>query len=311
MFGRGVISTQYAWAFERAGHIVEFYVRPGRKAEYGATVTLNLLDARKKIRGVAVKEDWRVKLIEDFNANHNYDLIFVSVQHYQFKKVAEYLSDKIGKSTLLLLNNFWEEPLDQTKNLPTEQLVWGFPMAGGGFDNNRVLNGSLFGSISIGTFGTEVTERTKEVVALFQSADIKPKISKDFRAYLLGHFIVDAAFALERINYPTSEGLLKALKTSTYWRNVIANGKELLPILKARNVVLANSSDLKLLSVPPWLISFAMKIVLRFLPAMKQMLAGHSNQTEMKAYCQDVFATAKKMNIGIARFTKNKNLFQQ
>ncbi len=61
IFGRGVVSTQYAWAFEKAGHTVEFYVRPGRKAEYGATVALNLLDARKKIWGVEVKENWPIK----------------------------------------------------------------------------------------------------------------------------------------------------------------------------------------------------------------------------------------------------------
>lgn len=50
-FGRGGISTQYAWTFEKAGHTIEFYVRPGRKAEYGPTVFLNIYDARKKIRG--------------------------------------------------------------------------------------------------------------------------------------------------------------------------------------------------------------------------------------------------------------------
>jgi len=103
MIGRGVVSTQYAWAFEKAGHTVEFYVRPGRKAEYGSTVTLNILDARKKIRGVSTKENWPVKLIEDFNANHAYDLIFVSVQHYQFKKVAAFLSDKVGSATICFL----------------------------------------------------------------------------------------------------------------------------------------------------------------------------------------------------------------
>jgi hypothetical protein len=41
MFGRGVISTHYAWAFEKAGHTVEFFVRKGRKTEFGPTVSLN------------------------------------------------------------------------------------------------------------------------------------------------------------------------------------------------------------------------------------------------------------------------------
>ena len=111
MFGRGVISTQYGWAFEKATHTVEFYVRPGRKAEYGSTVTLNILDARKKLRGASIRVEWPITMVEDFNANHDYDLIIVSVQHYQFNKVAEFLSDKVGRATLLLFNNFWEEPL--------------------------------------------------------------------------------------------------------------------------------------------------------------------------------------------------------
>jgi 2-dehydropantoate 2-reductase len=46
-FGRGVIATQYAWALEKAGNQVEFYVRPGRIAEYGTSVKLDILDGRK------------------------------------------------------------------------------------------------------------------------------------------------------------------------------------------------------------------------------------------------------------------------
>jgi ketopantoate reductase len=41
-WGRGVIGTLYAWAFENAGHTVEFYVREGRKAQYGSYVNLEL-----------------------------------------------------------------------------------------------------------------------------------------------------------------------------------------------------------------------------------------------------------------------------
>ena len=41
--GRGVIAVAYGWALERAGHEVEFYVRPGRSAQYGGTIDLDLL----------------------------------------------------------------------------------------------------------------------------------------------------------------------------------------------------------------------------------------------------------------------------
>ena len=309
MFGRGVISTQYAWAFEQAGHTVDFYVRIGKKAELGNSIALNIADARKSIRGNTIKQNWNVKLIEELHANHNYDLIFISVQHYHIDAVVDFLADKTANATVLFFNNFWEEPLKVVEKLPLNQLVFGFPMAGGGFDEKGVLNGSLMGSATIGTFGTEVSEKTNEVIALFQSANIKCKIHKDFRAYLFGHFVCDAAFALERINYPTSEELIKALKTNNYWRNVIANGKELIPLLKARNVDLTNSSDLVLFRLPPGLISFVMKIVLRFLPPLKQVLAGHSNMAEMKSYCQDVMHTANEFKIDLPRFEVNRDLF--
>ncbi len=55
-FGRGVIGTHYAWAFQNAGHTVEFYVREGRKAQYGSYVNLELWDARQHKKGRIVKE---------------------------------------------------------------------------------------------------------------------------------------------------------------------------------------------------------------------------------------------------------------
>ena len=59
VFGRGVIATVYGWALERAGHDVEFYVRPGRAAAYGETIDLNLLDVRHGVRGQRIAERCR------------------------------------------------------------------------------------------------------------------------------------------------------------------------------------------------------------------------------------------------------------
>jgi 2-dehydropantoate 2-reductase len=308
MFGRGVISTQYGWAFEKAGHKVEFYVRPGRKAEYGSTVTLNILDARKKIRGVSVREEWSITMVEDFNANHDYDLIIVSVQHYQLKQVAEFLSDKVGRATLLLFNNFWDEPQEAVSKLPESQLVWGFPMAGGGFDNMGVLNGTLWGSITIGTFGTEPTERAVAVMNLYKSEGFKSKVIKDFRSWLFGHFVMNAAMHLETLKYGTNFNL-DALQTTKFWKNVIANGKELMPLLKARNVNIKASPDLKMVTLPAWLMSLVLKVAMRFLPSIKQIFTGHSNQEELKSYCRDVLLKAEELKISLPRFEANKERY--
>ena len=47
MFGRGVIATLYGHVLEAAGHEVHFYVRPGRAAEYGDDVGMDIIDARR------------------------------------------------------------------------------------------------------------------------------------------------------------------------------------------------------------------------------------------------------------------------
>lgn len=309
MFGRGVISTQYGWAFEKAGHTVEFYVRPGRKAEYGSAVALDIFDARKKIRGVAVKQNWPVVMVEDLTANNDYDLIILSVQHYHINNAADFLHDKIGKATVFVFNNFWEEPQEALSKLPQSQLVWGFPQAGGGFNKNGVLRGAFFKKVNFGTFGTTETNRGNEVQNLFRSAGFTINEYNDFRSWLFIHFAVDAALHFQTLKTSNLTSL-EAIKTTSFWRNVILNGKELLPLLKARNVNLKASPETKLFSLPPWLLSSALKLSLKFLPPVKQIFEGHSNSFELKSYCQDVMATAEELKVSLPRFENGKRFYQ-
>lgn len=48
MFGHGSVATFYAWALERAGHSVEFYVRPERLPGYDSSVSLGFYNARAR-----------------------------------------------------------------------------------------------------------------------------------------------------------------------------------------------------------------------------------------------------------------------
>lgn len=311
MFGRGVISTQYAWALEKEGHTVEFYVRRGRKAELGQSVSLNIYDARKKISGVLIKKNWNISLTENLNSNHDYDLIIVSVQHYHLNDVIGLLADRIGDATILLFNNFWNEPQEIVSKLPEKQVVWGFPGAAGGFDDKGILNGSLFGSVTIGTFNKDQTHRGRDVINLFKAAGFKVKESRNFRAWLLSHFVLNAAMHLENLKYKDGMKSLENLQTTKHWNNVVANGKELLPLLAARNVDLKASSDLKIFTLPPWFLSFVMKIVIKFLPSVRQIFTGHSNRFELQSYCQDVMTTGDQMEINLPRFKASENIYKK
>ncbi len=192
MFGRGVIASLYGWALEKAGHSVEFYVRPGRIAEHGSALDLRFSDARKKLQGVPVEETWQMRLREDLPVDHDYELIVLSVQHYRFAEAAAFLGPRVSKATVLVFNNFWTEPREATADLPADQLAWGFPMAGGGFDANGVLKGALFSRVQLGTFGTNPTAREAAVRRLFREAGFGIGEQRDFRGWLWIHFAVNA-----------------------------------------------------------------------------------------------------------------------
>jgi hypothetical protein len=150
MFGRGVIATTYGWALAAAGHEVEFYVRPGRAKEYGEAITLDLLDARRRFQGQRVSGEWSVQYRETLEPDHDFDLIVLSVQHYRVGAAVRFLASRLGNATLLMFSNMCSEPEEIAEGLPQDQLAWGFPQAGGGFDENGVLRAALLKSVFLG-----------------------------------------------------------------------------------------------------------------------------------------------------------------
>src|SRR3954467_11751898 len=133
MFGRGVIAVAYGWALQRAGHEIEFYVRPGRAATYGTTVDLDLLDARSRLRGRRVVEKWPVRYREALEPDHDFDLIVLSVPHHRLPEATAFLAPRIGRATVRVFGNMGPEPLAAIGALPVDRVAWGAPQAGGGF----------------------------------------------------------------------------------------------------------------------------------------------------------------------------------
>ncbi|MGO4292974.1 ketopantoate reductase family protein [Chitinophaga sp. RAB17] len=292
MFGRGVISAQYGWALEKAGHSVDFYVRPGRAKEYGSVIPLNIFG----LKGTKVKEHWQIRMREDLSPDHDYDLIFVSVQHYQFDKVAAFLNTRAGKATILIFNNFWNDPFIAAAALPLHQVVWGFPMAAGGFDKNGVLNGALFGKVQL---AKDLTERGVAVRNLFRTAGFRINEHNDFRRWLWIHFAVNAGMLSQALK----AGSIGSVVTSiSHMKSVTLNVREIFPVLKKRGIdVKADAGEAAIFKLPPLLVGLAMKALTKLSPALRHSLMNHSNPEEVKSFCKDVLEEARRLGISVPR----------
>lgn len=132
MFGRGVIATQYGWALEGAGHEVDFYVRPGRAVDYGPHVDLEISDGRRRRNNRQVHRRWPISMREELSADHDYDLIVLSVNHNQMPDAVEFLAPRVADATVLVFNNIWIEPTQAVAGIPADQIVWGFPVLAAG-----------------------------------------------------------------------------------------------------------------------------------------------------------------------------------
>ena len=300
MFGRGVISTQYGWALERAGNNVEFYVRPGRAASLGDTVSIDLIDGRASSRGVPVRETWPVTLLEEIDPRRGYDLIIVSVNHDQLAEAVEVLNGRTGEATVLIFNNVWADPSDVVSGLPTGRVVWGFPGAGGGFIDGQ-LRGGLMRTVFLGDIGgSSTTARHRMVDGLFRRAGFSVSYSADFRSWLWSHFVLDAALAVRALSVG---GFSPVLASRTELERAIHLARELSEVIRFRGGRLGLGSR-ALNWLPARLMTLAAQRFLgpdtlanRIMAAVDH--SAHGAAAATAAYPSDVLATARRYEVGV------------
>lgn len=304
-FGRGVIGTLYAWAFENAGHTVEFYVREGRKAQYGSQVDLEIWDARRSKKDRFVKEKWPIVTHEEIKENHDYDLIFMSVNTEQVASAVKYLAPRVGNATVLFFNNFWQDPQSAVQPIPLSQIVYGFPGAGGGFEGNT-LYGGLYRTVQFGTFESEPTKRDLEVRKLFVEAGFKIMVQKDPKSWLWNHFALNAAMEAEVLKIGSFEEVISSPEALV---GIGRNMKEISPVLKAKgsklDVITRVISDL-----PPRVVGFLMSHIVFSPNSMTYAIMTH-NHSRVGYAVQEVISEARKHGIKVPRLYEVESLIAE
>ncbi|MEZ7129038.1 ketopantoate reductase family protein [Nonomuraea sp. AD125B] len=301
MFGRGVIATIYGWALERAGHDVEFYVRPGRAATYGDAVNLDLIDMRRRVWGQRVAEKRPVRYREALEPDHDFDLIVLSVPHHRLPEATAFLSPRVGQATVLIFGNIWTEPLAAIGTLPPDQIAWGFPQAGGGFGADGVLHGALLPSVIFGTLGQPPTDREQAVRQAFREAGLRIKERPDFRGWLWVHFVSDAGMFSQGLRLGS---LSKLAGARGDLREALLAGRELLPLLQARDLDLRrHRGGLLPFRAPTWLTAPALAWLTTHVPPARVSLTMHDDPDaeEPREVCRDVLAEARRLGISVPR----------
>lgn len=301
MFGRGTIATIYGWALSQAGHDVEFYVRPGRAAEYGDTIQFDLLDARGRRAGERVVGEFSIRLREEFGPDDGFDLVVVSVAHHRLTAAAEFIAPRIGEATVLVFGNVWAEPSTAVGPIPADQIVWGFPLAGGGFDDAGVLRGALLRRVVFGTLRTAPSARGLATREAFRRARLIIQEQQDIRGWLWIHFIADAGMHAQGVRLGS---LSRLIGNRRGLREALLTSRELLPVVEARGVDLrrhrASTSPFR---VPAWLVAPAIALATSRVRLARASLEMHTdpNATEPAAVCRDALLEARRLDVAVPR----------
>ncbi|SER72009.1 ketopantoate reductase [Lentzea xinjiangensis] len=309
MFGRGTIASLYGWALARAGHRVEFYVRPGRAAQYAPEVDLRIRDGRTR-RGPAVRERWPITLREDLDAGHDYDLIVLSVNHDQLDGAVEFLSSRVGDATVLMFGNVWEDPAAVVSALPADQVVWGFPGGGGGYAGST-LSGGIVKTVFLGFCdGSNRGARYQAVRGLFRSTGFSVSEVPDFRSWLWFHFILDAGILSQALAVGGHAGLVRSRAAI---EEVVMLVREMIPLLEAKGGTPRLGAAL-VSRVPARLLSFVLQKVLtgdNMLTFLMEQLdsAGQMTPGAGGVYARDVLAEARRRGVALPRLEALEPLF--
>lgn len=300
MFGRGVIATIYGWTLSAAGHDVEFYVRPGRAVDGAGEVQMDLIDARRNPLGRRVSERFATTLRDSFTAADEFDLIVLSVGHHRLAEAAEFLAPRLDGATVLVFGNVWEEPLAAVAPLPPDRLVFGFPMAGGGFGQDGVLHGALMRRVIVGTAGASPSPREQEVRELFTRAGLAVREETDMRGWLWLHFVSDAGMFAQA---QRSGGMPNMIGDRRALRDAFLTGRELVPLLAARGVDLRRHRGALLPLRRPRLVAALSAAATALVPMARVSLAAHTdpNAAEPRAVLDDTRREARRLGIAAPR----------
>jgi 2-dehydropantoate 2-reductase len=200
----------------------------------------------------------------------------------------------------LLFNNFWDDPQLAAAALPTPQLVWGFPAAGGGFQPDGHLSGALFPTVELGTFGTAPSTRAVVVEQVFRDTGFTVTEHRNFREWLWVHFAVSAAITAQQLRTGLSRRAIYENHDQAL-EQAVRMVREVIPVLAARGVTPAHHAELMFLNQPEQQVALLLGQRLQS-PAFQAAIEGHAHPEELRRMFDDVLTESRRLGVAIPLF---------
>lgn len=308
MFGRGVIATIYGQAFAEAGHEVTFAVRPSRLREQGLPIAVDSVDGRRSRLGRRRQTFFTPDLVDVSAPGRDHDLIVLSVGHHQLREAVQTIAPHVGRATVLILGNVWDEPAAAAAPLPADRTLFGLPGAGGGFGGRSHLFSALFGSVTIGTSDLVPERRQRAVRVAFEQADIRVDREDDIRGRLWLHVSSDVGMFAQALQ---TNGMAGMVGDRRAFRDAFRTGREMLPVIAARGVDLERHSRATLPLRFPGAMAAVVAPVTRHVPIAGVSLRAHTDPRsgEALAVLTDALATARQLGVPTPRLERTVDEF--
>jgi 2-dehydropantoate 2-reductase len=158
----------------------------------------------------------RVRLVKELDQEDRYDLVAVPMVKSSRLAVSPILGENRHLRNILFLGNDVAGPAGYLEYLSREQVLLGFPGAGGGWDGDDLVISDRDrpggkGKIYIGELDGKTRERTLQIKQLFEESGIRVSLEKDIDGWLKYHFAFMSPTAGVIFKYG---GQMKAVATS-------------------------------------------------------------------------------------------------
>ena len=297
IIGLGVIGTTYGYLFQKAGHTVEHYFRPGSPKAGIRQLKVELLDGRIDSKGTAKTDVYQVNPC----SQKKYDFIFVSVPSGGIAGVVQSLDAEGISGTILLCCGIWEDRVYVDGILQGRDYILGYPVAGGNIADGT-LNCCVFDH-----FMLEREERSRipdyaQLLSLFASCDVKTEQPYDMLEWIWLHMAINAAVVSVAGKYGsidnTAESAEALMNSSAKLAEAVRAIRETSGIVAARGVDLRHyRNELWAYKLPTFLSAPMMKRMFKNNILTRKIMTLHGNVNDLLFVCKSLYETGQSSGI--------------